>query len=127
MKFQVYQIRLSEQIYNEMDRLNSHAAAARIFPEYKAHLDVTMGKYDNSYLKYYTHVCTIDANDLEQVFEVGNIGPEHRIERHSPMHSLSVGDLVRDADGVLHLCASMGWKIVHMENTPYWQNNEVAA
>ena len=126
MKFLVYQILLSEQIYNEVNRLDSHAAAARIFPEYKALLDVTMGKYDNSYLKYYTHVCTIDANDLEQVFEVGNIGPEHRIERHSPMHSISVGDLVRNADGVLHLCASMGWKIVHMENTPYWQN-EVAA
>lgn len=127
MKYSVYQIRLSEQIHNEVNRLNSHDAAARSFPEYKAHLDVTMGKYDNSYLKHYTHVCTIDANDLEQVFERGNIGPEHCIERHAPMHSVSVGDLVRDPNGVLHLCASMGWKVVHMENTPYWQNNEVSA
>jgi len=31
------------------------------------------------------------------------------------MHSISVGDLVRDPDGVLHLCASMGWKVVHTE------------
>ena len=115
MKYQVYQIRISDAIYNEVNRLDSHDAAAKQFPEYKAHLDTIRGKYDNSYLKFYTHVCTIDANDLEQVFERGNIGPEHCIERHAPMHSVSVGDLVRDPDGVLHLCASMGWKVVHAE------------
>ena len=127
MKFQVYQIHLSDAIYNEVNRLDSHAAAASRFPEYKAHLDTIRGKYSPEYLGFYTHVCTIDANDLEQVFTIGNIGPEHRIERHAPMHSISVGDLVRDSNGVLHLCASMGWKVVHMENTPWWQNNEVAA
>jgi len=121
MKYQVYQIRLSEQIYNEVNRLDSHDAAAKRYPEYKAHLDTIRGKYSPEYLGLYTHVCTIsDADDLEHVFEIGNIGPDYFIENHAPMHSLSVGDLVRDDTGVWYLCAPMGWEIVHMENTPYW-------
>ena len=45
----------------------------------------------------YKTVATIEADDLEHVFEIGNIGPERRIERHGPpMHSVSVGDVIVD-------------------------------
>ena len=45
----------------------------------------------------YKSVAMIDADDLEHVFEIGNMGPEHRITRHGPpMHSVSVGDVVVD-------------------------------
>ena len=44
------------------------------------------------------HVATIEAVDLHAVFEIGNIGPEDKIERLAPMHSISVGDVIVDED-----------------------------
>ena len=44
------------------------------------------------------HVATIEATDLNAVFEIGNIGPENKIERLAPMHSISVGDVIVDED-----------------------------
>jgi hypothetical protein len=44
----------------------------------------------------YMLVATIDAEDLDQVFTVGNIGPESRINRIAPMRSVSVGDIIQD-------------------------------
>ena len=44
------------------------------------------------------HVATIEAVDLNAVFEIGNIGPEDKIERLAPMHSISVGDVIIDED-----------------------------
>jgi hypothetical protein len=73
---------------------------------------------------YYTHVGNITANDLEDVFNVGNIGPEENIERLGRMSSLmlvklrstyrfvclSVGDVVEDENGVRHVVASFGFE-----------------
>ena len=47
----------------------------------------------------YTKVAEVVADDLEHVFEVGNIGPEDRITRLEKMTSISVGDIIADADG----------------------------
>jgi len=44
------------------------------------------------------------------VFEAGNIGPEDRITRHDHMHSISVGDIIEDPDGVKHVVASFGFE-----------------
>ena len=43
---------------------------------------------------FYEHVCDIEADTLDHVFEIGNVGPEERITRHAPMHSISVGDVI---------------------------------
>ena len=43
---------------------------------------------------FYEHVCDIEADHLDHVFEIGNVGPEQRITRHAPMHSISVGDVI---------------------------------
>ena len=32
--------------------------------------------------------------DLDEVFQIGNIGPEEKIERLNRMHSISVGDVI---------------------------------
>lgn len=42
----------------------------------------------------YTHVANIEANDPEEVFEIGNIGPEDRIERLGQMQPIAIGDVV---------------------------------
>lgn len=122
MKFEVYQIQLPEWMYNEINRLG-HADACAQYSTYKAHLDTTRGKWSPGYRALYGKVATIEAKTLEDVFRIGNIGPvDDEIEVvHAPMHSLSVGDLVRNEDGVWFFCAPMGWDIVYVE-----QNSEAA-
>lgn len=96
MKFTVYQIQISDTVYNEVNRLG-HEAALEQFPQYRAYMN-TMFKgsegYSSEYSQYYEPVCTIEAEDLEGVFEIGNIGPESSITRLKPMHSVSVGDII---------------------------------
>lgn len=57
----------------------------------------------------YTHVSNIEATDLNNCFEVGNIGPESKIERFERMHSLSVGDVLVAEDGSINAIASIGF------------------
>lgn len=51
------------------------------------------------FLAHYSKVCEIDAKDLDEVFEIGNIGPEDKITRLARMHSISVGDAIRVEEG----------------------------
>jgi hypothetical protein len=62
--------------------------------------------------KCYDHVANIIADDLEHCFEVGNIGPEDRIEKLDKMHSISVGDILEDDTGKKFVCAKSGWEEV---------------
>ena len=51
------------------------------------------------FLAHYSKVCEIVAEDLNEVFEIGNIGPEDKITRLGRMHSISVGDVIRVEEG----------------------------
>jgi hypothetical protein len=57
----------------------------------------------------YTKVAEIVADDLDHVFEIGNIGPEDRITRLSRMHSLSVSDIIEDVEGNRTMVARTGF------------------
>lgn len=57
---------------------------------------------------YYIHVCNIEAEDYDDVFEIGNIGPESSIERLTRMHSLSVGDVIVSEEGSMMVIAPFG-------------------
>ena len=77
----------------------------------------------------YTKVAEIVADDLDHVFEVGNIGPEDRITRLDKMTSISVGDIIADADG--NCSAVMGVGFVPLSPTlhkfmDYFNKKEVA-
>jgi len=112
-KFKVYQIQLTDAEV-AMINANGHDSV----PKQKLRLDISMsfGKPVDGLVKeaiaadYYTHVGNITANDLEDVFNVGNIGPEESIERLGRMSSLSVGDVVEDENGVRHVVASFGFE-----------------
>jgi hypothetical protein len=62
------------------------------------------------FLKAYKEVCAIEAKDLNEVFEIGNIGPEEKIERLDRMHSISVGDVIRDDCGRCFVVSPVGFK-----------------
>ena len=64
------------------------------------------------YENLYTGVAEIKATCLDEVFQVGNIGPESQITRLDRMASISVGDLIEDEDGTRHVVANFGFKEV---------------
>lgn len=47
-----------------------------------------------TFLEYYEGVATIEANNLDEVFEIGNIGSPEQINRIGKMRSISVGDII---------------------------------
>jgi len=70
--------------------------------------DVTPSDFRN--LSYDT-VCTIIAKNLDEVFEIGNIGPEEKITRLNTMHSVSVGDIIEDSTtGKRYVVSPFGFK-----------------
>jgi hypothetical protein len=115
MKFEIYQIRISRAVYDQVNLLG-HSEAAKRFPEYAAEMDSRFSdEWNPKNWKFYKHVANIEARDLSNVFEIGNIGPVSNIEYLSTMHSLSVGDIVSDGKS-FWLCAPIGWKQVHPNN-----------
>ena len=64
----------------------------------------------------FDHVANVTGNSLEDVFCATNApNMERFVERLAPMHSLSVGDLVQDSNGKLHLCDSVGFVAVDFQ------------
>ena len=56
----------------------------------------------------------LEAHSLGEVFEIGNIGPEHKIDRTGvPMHSVSVGDVIVDEDGHAVFVDKIGFGTIH--------------
>jgi hypothetical protein len=113
MQFKLFQIKLSNQ---EVDTINAQGHGS--VPKHKMKLDMSMKfKGDISSIAkealdngFYTHVSNITAENLNHVFQVGNIGPEENIERLAPMHSVSVADIIVEPNGTKHVVASMGFQ-----------------
>ncbi len=102
MKFTVYQINLSDRDYNN-----------RVLRE--VYLDTIMNPTTQAIEKasgLYAKVAEIDADDFEEVFQIGNMGPEEKIIRFDDMHSVSVGDIVKREDGVTKFVAPFGFESI---------------
>lgn len=78
----------------------------------KAAMDACiLGKVDPVFfLSAYEEVAAIEADSLNEVFQIGNIGPESKIERLGRMHSISVGDVIRDDRGRCFVVKPLGFE-----------------
>ena len=88
------------------------------------------GKVDPVFfLSSYQEVCAIEAEDLDEVFEIGNIGPESKIERFGRMHSISVGDVIMTETYECYVVKGVGFERLPMSspNGRQWTADEVAA
>lgn len=103
-QFKVFQFQLSDE---DTDLVNAKGWDAS--PKLKAYMNVRFGKWAPIAHKYYELVAEIEAVSLAQVFDIGNIGPESAITRRAPMHSVSVGDIIMNEQGDMHLVASVGF------------------
>ena len=113
MKYAIYQIQLSDAQYDLINAKGHNAV-----PSHMAKMDMTMDfrgekigglasdAWDNG---FYTHVSNIEAADVNQVFEIGNMGPEEKIERLTRMSSLSVSDIIVDEEGQIIVVAPVGF------------------
>lgn len=114
MKFAVYQIQLTEaqrNTVNETGDFNSvPAMAAKLNMDFDDEGNKIGGLASDAFeAGYYTHVANITADNYNDCFEVGNIGPEENIERLTKMSSLSVGDVLVAEDGTVAVIAPIGF------------------
>jgi len=104
--FSVYQIVIDKDLSDLINKegFECHVKALA-YKQAMLEGDVRIGmKHD-----CYTKVAEVVADDLEHVFEVGNIGPEDRITRLEKMTSISVGDIIADADGNCSVVCNVGF------------------
>lgn len=122
--YTVLQIPMSNDIY---DFVNKHGreAAIKQYPEYQTRMEVMFYGSEGflSWMsEYYDAVCDVDADSLDQVFEIGNIGPECLITRKKPMHSVSVGDIIRcNRTGTFHMVDGYGFTQLLSFTNPAYQ------
>ncbi len=104
--FSVFQIVIDKDLSDLINK-EGHACHVKSLARMQAMLegDVRLGVMHDCYTK----VAEVVADDLEHVFEVGNIGPEDRITRLEKMTSISVGDIIADADGNCSVVCNVGF------------------
>jgi len=116
-QFKVFQAKISEKVYDYVNQVG-HTKAAEVYPEYKISLNVKFRggsrAWESWMFEHYGLVCEIEAEDLNGVFHIGNMGPEEKITRIAPMHSISVGDIIEDENGVFHMVDSVGFSQVEV-------------
>ena len=110
MQYKLHQIHLTDA---EVDQVNAEGHDS--VHKQKLKLDMNFGDTpvvarEAMDLGYYNQVALIEADSLEGVFHVGNVGPEESITRLGRMHSVSVGDVVEDEQGVQSVVASFGFR-----------------
>ncbi len=108
--FKVLQVPLTEMDCMVINSIGWKEASAK-FPSVNAYMLATVErKFQEAFnTGEFKHVATIEADDLDEVFDIGNIGPEELITRHAPMHSVSVGDVIQTPEGEFFAVASMGF------------------
>ena len=87
-------------------------------PRLTIHREVSLGYkfFKQEYLTSYEHVADVEADGEEDAFRLLNLfDDESLINRRKPMHSLSVGDILIDDNGVYLFCDSFGFR-------PFWIN-----
>jgi len=109
MRYEIKQINFTDA---QVDEINKSDGNVDYYKQYLKTMCMPTVEAIKDANDLYKTVAFIDAQDLEQVFEIGNIGPEYKIERISPMHSLSVGDIIVDEDGVHRYVDSFGFKVL---------------
>lgn len=104
MRYSVYQINLTDEQYNDPTIRDLYLDTC---------LKPTVGAISRA-KSLYKKVAEIDANSFNDVFEIGNIGPEKSIKRFAPMHSVSVGDvIVNDGMNFAKFVDSYGFESVN--------------
>ena len=115
MKYSIYQISLTSEQIALINKTDSYESVPAMSLKMKMRFDLRGEKIADYATqafdaRYYTCVANIEADDLDSVYEIGNIGPESKIERINPMSSISIGDIIADEYGDSYVVSGMGFK-----------------
>jgi len=92
--YRIMQINMTQEQVDEVNRSKG------VYPEWYQKREATLFRPSADAIldawDHYETAAYIKADDLDEVFQIGNIGPEDSIERMGPMHSISVGDVIVD-------------------------------
>jgi hypothetical protein len=105
----VYQIQLTDAeiaIVNSDDGDRDYLANPRIKAYFDRSFESTF-KAEN--FQYYTHVATVDTNDMEEAFTAMNKMADLPMTCYERCASMSVGDILELEDGSKYRCASFGF------------------
>lgn len=114
--FKIFQIHLTDAEVDKVNETGDHFSVPK--QASKVRMQLSMSQDIVALAKkafgegHFSFCGTIEANGLDHCFRVGNIGSEELITRFGAMHSLSVGDLIQDPDGNIHVVASFGFELV---------------
>ena len=71
--------------------------------------------WNEAYWRFFQPVAVVDTDNLEESFELMNLwNDESRVQRLLPLHSLSVGDIVK-RNGKFFMVDSFGFSEVEVE------------
>jgi hypothetical protein len=99
----------------ELDMIKIYQISSKTLDKIYPQSPFMYGMGDNKFfdlkknLDNYEHVADIDAKDLDEAFEIGNIGPDNKIMKWKNMHSLSVGDILEVSPGEKFIVARFGF------------------
>jgi hypothetical protein len=113
MEYDVYQFTFTSEERAKWKDVKYLAEEKRYSdPKYNAYKESSsLGKQVP--FKYYTKVATVTAYDLEDVFRIGNVpAVGDVIEKYSPMHSISVGDVIEDNAGLRWVVGDWGFNLM---------------
>lgn len=100
----VYQIQLTDV---EIAIVNSDGEYT---PHIKAYFDRSFeSTFKAENFQYYTHVATVDTNDMEEAFTAMNKMADLPMTCYERCASMSVGDILELEDGSKYRCASFGF------------------
>ena len=102
----VYQIQLTDL---EITIANSGGNSPRLKAYFDRMFESTF-KAEN--FQYYTHVATVETNDMEEAFKAMNIMSDIPVSCYGSCSSMSVGDILELEDGSKYRCASFGFTAI---------------
>lgn len=110
MRYKVFQNNCTSRalgagIKNDWEELNKFPGVT----EYMRTMQSGSSNFDVSMSEYWEHVADIEADSLDKVFDIGNIGPENKIVRYKRMTSISVGNIIVDYDGAAWMVDAFGF------------------
>lgn len=102
MKFKIYQIEITKEHRATIEKSGHDSCLAmqvKLGMEHCRYADEITDKSTIAWIyELYSHVANIEATDLDDAYEIGNIGQRSEIEmiEGTKMHSISVGDIIEN-------------------------------
>lgn len=113
MKFKVLQIQLTGaeiDMVNEGVQVRKHVLKTHMFGK-----SVMPSATKAMYLGYYDHVLTVDADNLNDVFYIGNFMDDRNLDKvqvHGTFSSVSVGDIIVDENDLAFVVDTFGFEML---------------